>query len=450
MLIAVVAGACGGAAVRPDPGTGTGPEAAVAGIPWVEDDLAGAMERGKAERKPVFVDAWALWCHTCLSMQSYVLKDPALAPLAGRFVWLAVDTEKEENAGFLERYPIDVWPTFFVLDPEDGSVAGRWVGSMSVAQVRTFLEEGERTVQLAHAGQIPAGDPLALLREGDRAVLDGQHAEAARLYARARAAAPPDWPRRAEALTGEIRSLRKSGDMAGCVDLALAQLDRTGNAPSAGDFAMYGIDCADELGKGDPRVARLRAAAHDRLLALTQDASAPLTADDRGDIWRVIAELREAGGDPEGALEAARSRLAVLDAAAARAPDAQAASTFDWARAESLLKLGRGADPVRMLTESERRLPRDYNPPSRLARVHFQLGQLDEALAAIDRALALAYGPRKLGFYGLKADILERQGKRAEARRVVEEQLAYLRGLPREQQRPGQEKAITGRIEALR
>jgi len=304
-------------------------------------------------------------------------------------------------------------------------------------------------VQLAHAGQIPAGDPLALLRAGDQAVLDGKHAEASKLYARARDAAPTDWPRRAEALTGEIRALKKSGDNAGCVDLALAQLDATGNASNAADFVMYSMGCAEALPKDDPRVKKLQGAAHDRLLALTQDSAAPLSADDRGDIWGAISELREAKGDPEGAKEAMRSRLAVLDAAAARAPDAQAASTFDWARASSLLKLDRGPDAVRMLTESERKLPSDYNPPSRLARVHFQLGQLDEALLAIDRALGLAYGPRKLGFYGLKADILEKQGKRPEAKKVVEEQLAYFHSLPKPQQSSTQEKAIQERLKTL-
>ena len=50
-----------------------------------------------------------------------------------------------------------------------------------------------------------------------------------------------------------------------------------------------------------------------------------------------------------------------------------------------------------MLQASERDLPDDYNPPARLATAYKAMRRWDEALAASDRALAKAYGPRKLG-----------------------------------------------------
>src|SRR5262249_59441075 len=113
------------------------PVAAVKGpIAWVEDDFAGAAARARAAGKPLFVDAWAPWCHTCLSMRSYVFSDPTLATLADRFVWLAMDTEKDSSAEFLGKYPIEVWPTFFIVDPGDGAVAGRRRGSMALHQPR--------------------------------------------------------------------------------------------------------------------------------------------------------------------------------------------------------------------------------------------------------------------------------------------------------------------------
>ena len=57
-------------------------------------------------------------------MRAHVLPDARLARLAGRFVRLDVNTEEPRNAAFLERFPIDAWPTLLVAitgyaQPED-------------------------------------------------------------------------------------------------------------------------------------------------------------------------------------------------------------------------------------------------------------------------------------------------------------------------------------------
>ena len=451
LSLLALAAACGGAGSSSSSSTRAGAPTTptrTTAITWSVDDLPGALAAARAKKVPVFVDAWALWCHSCLSMQSYVLKDPALAPMAERYVFAALDTERPGNEAFIVTYPIDNYPTFFILDPDDGSVAGRWVGTMSVTQVRAFLEEGERTVQLAHAGRLAPNDPLARLLAGDRAAIAKQHGQAAQHYAAALEIAPPTWPRRAEALYGQLRETARDGNAARCVDLALGAMGTTGNGPNAADFAAQGVECADDLPETDPRVARVRRAALDRLTALAQDAAAPLSADARGDIWRMVWELREKSGDKAGARAAARSRLTALDEAAAAAPDAQAASTFDWARAESMLYLGQGVDAVLMLQKSEAGLPTDYNPPARLARVYLELGSYNDGLAAADRALERAYGPRKTTILATKADLLVKVGRVADARKAVEEQLAILRALP--VRKPASEKAAEEKLQRLK
>src|SRR5688572_25080794 len=95
-------------APAPAPAAPAAPAAAAPASPapafaHVEDFDAG-IAKAKAEGKAVVVDAWAPWCHTCLSMQNYVLNDPSLAPLAERVVLVELDTDKPENAAFLEKY----------------------------------------------------------------------------------------------------------------------------------------------------------------------------------------------------------------------------------------------------------------------------------------------------------------------------------------------------------
>ena len=77
-------------------------------------------------------------------MHAYVFTDAALARDAGRFVWLSVDTEKPENAAFLERYPVEAWPSLYVIDPKTGEVVLRWLGSLTVPQLQAFLDQVAR------------------------------------------------------------------------------------------------------------------------------------------------------------------------------------------------------------------------------------------------------------------------------------------------------------------
>jgi hypothetical protein len=49
-------------------------------------------------------------------MWANVFTDKALERYAGRFVWLAVDTENSSNGDFLMKYPINVWPTLLMKE----------------------------------------------------------------------------------------------------------------------------------------------------------------------------------------------------------------------------------------------------------------------------------------------------------------------------------------------
>ena len=95
------------------------------GIHFVSDDFPGALARARAEGKPLFVDAWAPWCHSCVSMKSYVFPDAVLSGVADRFVWLEVDTEKPVNRAFVEQYPTEALPTLMVIDPRSGQAFRR-------------------------------------------------------------------------------------------------------------------------------------------------------------------------------------------------------------------------------------------------------------------------------------------------------------------------------------
>jgi len=421
-----------------------------ASLRFLEDDYEGALARAREGGKALFVDAWAPWCHTCLSMKHYVLGQPSLAPLAERAVFLSIDTEKPGAAPFLARFPVENYPTFFVIDPEHEAVLGRWLGSATTDQMRSFVEASADLM----AGKAPArgdgdagSDPAGELSRGMRLATALDHAGAAAAYRRTLELAPRAWSRRPEVLISLVQALYKAGDHGGCADLALAEGAAVGISSLAADFTSYALECAGELPDSDARKAKVREQAITRLAKLTADPRAPLSADDRGDAYAILAEARSATGDAQGARWAHEQRIEVLDLAAAHAANAEAASTYDGARAESYLELGKGERAVELLTRSEAALPKDYNPPARLARVLLKLGRNVEALAAVDRALAMAYGPRKLGFYKLKAEILTAMGNPAGALATLREEVAGYAALPAGQKRPTGEAAARKRLQ---
>ncbi|MBM4380809.1 MAG: thioredoxin family protein, partial [Deltaproteobacteria bacterium] len=163
-------------------------------LPFIEDDAPRAFALARERNLPLFVDAWAPWCHSCRSLREIVLKDPALARHAGRFVWLSVDTEREANAAFVQRYPVENWPTLFVLAPETGEPVLTWLGSATVPQLERLFDDAERALRLSGAGL------ERTLAEADRAAAAGDRARAAELLERLLADSPADWPRRGRAL----------------------------------------------------------------------------------------------------------------------------------------------------------------------------------------------------------------------------------------------------------
>src|SRR6202158_1020181 len=122
-------------------------------------------------------------------MRANVLNDPTLWKHAGQFVWLSIDTEKPGSENFLEKFPINSWPTFLVLEPSSETSALKWAGTATVPQLEKLFEDGLRSVRVA------AGNgPDELLTQADQAGAAGHGAQAIALYREALDKAPAHWP----------------------------------------------------------------------------------------------------------------------------------------------------------------------------------------------------------------------------------------------------------------
>ena len=189
----------------------------------------------------------------------------------------------------------------------------------------------------------------------------------------------------------------------------------------------------------------MHALAIERLREILAKKDAPLAADDRSDALASLSEMLDVAHRHPEAVKAMQERAQILEQAAAAAPDATTASTFDPHRTDTYLYLKEPQKAEKLLAAREKEMPSDYNPPARLARVYFEEKKLPEAEAAVDRALSMMpKSQRRIGILGLKAKILKAQGKSTDA--VLHEQLDVLRSLPAPQRNPDLEGKISEQL----
>lgn len=386
---------------------------AAQGPRFIEDDYAKARAQAKAQKKLLFVDAWAPWCHSCLAMKEHVLSQPGLVAFEKDVVFASIDTEKARSAAFLEKFPVEVWPTLFFIDPVTEQAVLKWIGSADEPQLRALLEAAR-------------GGP-GVLRDADDAAAKGNWGVAAEKY-QAALAGEGGKPRTALALLSALY-LSKQAEV--CAKTVLEQLPLFTAAQERVVALGWGLGCALDLPAGKTRTAALDVLVSQGTKALALEGVLP---DDVSGLYEGLVTERQVAGDDEGAKALAVKWLAFLDAEAAKATTPAARAVFDPHRVSAALAAKQAEKLEAPLLLSEKELPKDYNPPARLALIYRELGRYDEGLSAIDRALLKCKeGPRKLRLYETKASLYEKKGDAAGRKKALAEAVAWAKKLPKAQ-----------------
>jgi thioredoxin-like negative regulator of GroEL len=411
-------------------------------LPWIVNNYEDAVSLARARKVPLFVEAWAPWCHTCRSMRAFVFTDPSLARQAKRFVWLEIDTEDPRNSAFRKRYPIEAIPSFYVVDPEEQVAKVRWIGGLTITQLHALLDD-------AHSGTYTPRALLDRVAYADSVFGSGDNSGAAEAYSAVLASAKSDWkgyPRATESL---MFALLQTGQHQRGIDVARSALPRLGRSPSALSVAASGLNCSYSLADTLPGRAAAIAEFEAATRSLVTDTTFHAAADDRSGAWIELLSARQALEDSAGARRVAGEWSAFLDEAAASAGSVDQRMVFDSHRLSAYIELGQPERAIPMLQQSEKDRPDDYNPPARMATAFLAMKRYDDALAASDRAMLKAYGPRKLLIYSVRSDIFKGKGDVAAARRTLEGGIAYLEALPEEQRTEARYATLRRKLAAL-
>jgi tetratricopeptide (TPR) repeat protein len=382
-------------------GGGASSDAGGNGVSFVDDDYDVALHRARAEHRLLFVDAWAPWCHTCLSMKAFVFGDAALSKVAPSFVWASVDTEKPKSEPFLRKFPMKNWPTLWVIDPATEKPVLMWAGSVTAPELASLLESATQELSRAAPG---AAQAAAAWVRGNHAAAEGRRDVAISEYQDALARAPIDWTGRAQTVDALASQLQAAKRYTECLSLSVREWPSIPPGTSRVNVAMSALGCAEEVPKDAPEQSGV-AALVTRAMQLATDRTEPVLADDRSSLFEELVSVSRSAGDEVGARALARQWCDFLEAEAARAPNAAARAVFDSHRMLAYAAVGAPEKAIPMLEQSERDFPDDYNPKARLAKVYLDLGQLEAGLLAVKRAEAKVYGPRALRVLAIEADI---------------------------------------------
>ena len=372
-------------------------------------------------------------------MRAFVFTDKALERYAGQFVWLAIDTENSANSSFLTKYPINVWPTLMIIDPRKEAVALRYAGGATVPQLKKLLSDGEHVVR---GTKSKADEAIA---RGDRLANEKKNTEAVQAYEEAINAAPKGWSRFGRAAESLTFALYGAHDYEKCASRAFELYPRVRGTYSAANVASMGLACASEKPENRATLDALEKATRETL----EDSKIPLSGDDRSGLYETLISAREAVKDEEGAHKLREQWAAFLEGEAKKARTAEQRAVYDSHRMSAYMALKQPERAIPMLEESERDFPNDYNPPARLGTIYRTMGKYDEALAAYDRALTKAYGPRKIGILRGKAETYASKGDKDAARKTIEEAIHFAESLPDGQRSDSTIGSLKKRLEAL-
>ena len=105
-------------------------------INWIVNHDDGLAE-AKKEGKPLFVLLYADWCHWCQKTQSETLTDPRIEKLRDKFVWMKLNSDKEQK--YKQEFGQNGFPLIVVLRP-DGTVLKKIDGYRDAGKLAAELK----------------------------------------------------------------------------------------------------------------------------------------------------------------------------------------------------------------------------------------------------------------------------------------------------------------------
>lgn len=101
------------------------------GIQFTDVAWRDVLKQAKAQKKIIFLDAYASWCGPCKMLQKNVFTQKSVGDYYNsRFINVKMDMEKGEGPALAQVYPLEAYPTLLFIDG-NGRVMKKVLGYQS-------------------------------------------------------------------------------------------------------------------------------------------------------------------------------------------------------------------------------------------------------------------------------------------------------------------------------
>ncbi|WNJ16133.1 DUF255 domain-containing protein [Pontibacter sp. G13] len=122
---------------------GTSHNLQAAGIEFFHGTWQEALDKAKAERKLIFMDAFTTWCGPCKAMARNTFTDAKVGDMFNKeFINVKMDMERGEGPDIARQYQVSAYPTFLFINHR-GEIVHKGLGYMPPAK---FMDEARKAL----------------------------------------------------------------------------------------------------------------------------------------------------------------------------------------------------------------------------------------------------------------------------------------------------------------
>lgn len=390
------------------------------------NDYDSARADAELHLRPLFILMTATWCEPCAILHRNILTDPRLSDLLSQFTLLSADIDSEAAFEAYRLFPVKVWPTGFIVNPCDESVAARLQGFAAVTEMDTFLRRGLRTFRDFITS--PEGDFSTVfpkIRSGRHLAGEGKFASAVDAFKDALASMPENSPQRRATSALLVESAANSGRYAECVQAAMS-LPST--ARLSAQMLIRAASCADLSGS---RVKHLyNDWVRPRFLSMITLSDETVVATEKSSAFAFLAAEADERRDLFAAQDFRQRHFDFLKTVLLFSTDEAGISSLEIDRVRLYLKMNQVDALHSLFQTATQQNQRDWRPFYLTAFAEYLSGRYQAAATAADLAYQLAEDPSRLEILWLLADIFSADGDREKELDVLRTMAEYIEVLP--------------------